>query len=80
MNEQAVQRAVMEQIRCSARLRQQIGRQVAEVMTTGRASTRITIRVPVPIEAVSKPVFRANENRNKRRFVLNAKTDKGLAK
>ena len=64
-----VQRAVMRQLQQSPHLRQQIGRQVAEVMTTGRASTRITVKLPIPPDN-TKPDFVSNRNRGKMRFVL----------
>ena len=74
-----LQRAIMEQIRCSAQLRQKIGRQVAEVMTIGRASTRITVKVPMPMEDV-KTDYVPNVNRGKKRFVLNEHSGKNKGK
>ena len=71
MNEQALQRAVLKQIQTSRHVQQQVAKQVGMVLTTGKTSGKIRLRIPIPTEDVSKPVFRANENRGRRRFVLN---------
>ena len=82
MSEQVLRRAVLKQIQSSRHVQQQIAKQVGMVLTTGKASGKIRVRIPIPTEDVSKPVFRANENRDKRRFVLNGtpKQSKGLLK
>jgi hypothetical protein len=67
---EALQRAVVKQIRNSHQLRQQIALQVVDVIRTGKTSSKITLKVPVPTDEV-KPDFAPNRNRGKRRFVLN---------
>jgi hypothetical protein len=71
MSVQALQKAVLEQIRSSRQVQQQITKQLEAALTTGKASGKITVRIPVSPEDVSVPVFRTNDNRGRRRFVLN---------
>ena len=74
-----VQRALIEQIRCSAQLRQQIGRQLADAIAGKRTTDTIRIKVPMPpVDAETD--YAPNRNRGRRRFVLNGHSGENKGK
>ena len=80
MNRQSagLQKAVLEQIRCSRQIQRQIAKEVETAMSTGKTSTKITVSVPASASSKSRRRSLGSlslqdsrqKPKDKRRFVL----------